>query len=147
MDKSYTGYPVINRPIYNSDIPVLRAAIDADIFHPKGTWTVDHFKGFSEVFEDSHGPVVFVLYGVESPRLRISTMWVTPEETHRNGRAIIFLVKTAAERARDVGFEELIFTTAHERLASFCKRALGFVSIGNNEYVLSTKVGDRVRTK
>ena len=138
---------MINRPIYNSDLATLQFAIDADAFHPKGTWTADHFKGFSEVFEDSHGPVVFVVYNPEGVRLRISTMWVTPAETHRNGRAIVFLVKSAAERARGSGFSELIFTTSYDRLAAFCMRVLGFVSIGDNEYILSTKVGEHVRSQ
>jgi len=126
-----------NRPIYNSDLPALQAAIDADKFHPQGTWSVEDFKGFSEVFEDSHGPVVFVVYNTEEGgRLRISTMWVAPDETHRNGRSIIFLVRLAADRAKAAGFKELIFTTTHDKLANFCMRALGFVSIGGNEYVL-----------
>lgn len=134
-----------NRPIYNSDIPTLQAAIDADKFHP-GKWKVDDFKGFSEVIEDSHGAVVFVVYQPEGDRLRISTMWVTPDQEHRNGRSIIFLVRSAASRAAEAGFKELIFTTTYEKLATFCMRALGFVSIGGDEYVLSiTKEGNDVR--
>jgi hypothetical protein len=126
-----------NRPIYDTDLPALQAAIDADTFHPKGTWKVNDFMGFSETFEDSHGPVVFVVYTPEpQSRLRISTMWCTPDEVHRNGRAIIFLVRSAAKRAADAGFNELIFSTTHDKLASFCERALGFVSVGNDEYVL-----------
>ena len=128
-----------NRPIYSSDLSILQAAIGADKFHP-GKWKVEDFKGFSEVFEDSHGPVVFVVYAPEAlGRLRISTMWVTPDEVHRNGRTIIFLVKSAAERAAAAGFKELIFTTTHDKLANFCMRALNFVSIGGDEYVLPVK--------
>lgn len=137
-----------SRPIYNSDLPLLQAAIDADRFHP-GKWKVDDFKVFSEVFEDSHGPIVFVVYnpeGAEVKRLRISTMWVTPDEAHRNGRAIIFLVKSAAQRAAAAGFEELIFNTTHEPLARFCTRALNFASIGGGEYVLSIEGNKNVRT-
>jgi hypothetical protein len=128
-----------NRPILNEDIPLLQASIDADKFHLPGTWKVEDFKGFSEIFEDSRGPVVFVNYSPEEKRLRISTMWVTPDETHRNGRAIIFLVKSAAQRAAAAGFEELIFTTHYDKLANFCTRALGFVSVGEGEYVLPLK--------
>ena len=128
-----------SRSILNEDLPVLKAAIAADKFHPPGTWTVEHFRGFSEVFEDSRGPVVFVVYTPEEKRLRISTMWVTPDETHRNGRAIIFLVRAAMKRAGEVGFEELIFNTTHDRLAKFCICALGFASIGGDEYTLATK--------
>ena len=127
-----------SRPVFTSDIPALRAAIDADKFHPKGTWTVEHFRGLSEVFEDSRGPVVFVLYGPEfGGRLRISTMWCTPDESQRNGRAIIFLVRSAAERAHTTGFKELIFTTKHDKLRDFCIKALGFAGIGDDEYVLA----------
>lgn len=125
-----------NRPIYNSDLPALEAAIAADKFHLPGTWKVNDFAGFSEVFEDSHGPVVFVVYAKEGNRLRISTMWTAPDETHRNGRAIIFLVRSAAERAKSAGFKELIFTTTHDKLANFCRKVLGFTSIGGNEYIL-----------
>ncbi|PWT75531.1 MAG: hypothetical protein C5B59_08615 [Bacteroidetes bacterium] len=137
-----------NRPIYNSDIPVLQAAIEADKFHP-GEWKVEDFRGFSEVFEDTHGPVVFVVYGPEGAevkRLRISTMWVTPDESHRNGRCIVFLVKLAAERARSAGFEELIFKTTHPPLAKFCTRILNFVPIENDEYVLPLERKDEANT-
>jgi hypothetical protein len=127
-----------SRPVFTSDIPTLQAAIDADKFHPAGTWTVEHFRGFSEVFEDSRGIVVFVLYGPEPKgRLRISTMWCTPDENHRNGRAIIFLVRSAAERAHAAGFKELIFTTKHDKLRDFCIKALGFVGVGEDEYTLA----------
>lgn len=134
-----------NRPIYSTDLPTLQAAIDADKFHP-GKWKVDDFKGFSEVFEDSQGPAVFALYGPEDARLRISTMWVTPDENFRNARAIVFLVNSAAERARTAGFNELIFTTTHEPLARFCVRVMKFVSIGGDEYILPLKEGTDVRT-
>jgi len=135
-----------NRPIYNTDIPILQKAIDDDTFHP-GRWKVEDFKGFSELFEDSHGPIVFVVYGKEGERLRISTMWTTPDDSHRNGRAIIFLVRSAASRAASSGFKELIFTTTHNKLANFCTKALGFEGIGDDEYVLSlTKVGNDVRS-
>lgn len=130
-----------SRPIYNDDLSTLQAAIDADKFHLPGTWKIEDFRGFSEVFEDSHGIVVFVLYGPEGSRLRISTMWVTPDESHRNGRAIIFLVRSAAERARAAGFKELIFTTTHDRLRDFCCKALGFVAAGDNQYTLSLERG------
>jgi hypothetical protein len=125
-----------NRPIYTDDLPILRAAIENDKFHP-GQWKVEDFRGTSEVFEDSHGIVVFVRYETEpAGKLRISTMWVTPDEVHRNGRAIVFLVHRAAERAAAVGFKQLIFTTTHSPLAIFCTRVLKFRAIENNEYVL-----------
>lgn len=131
-----------NRPIYTSDLPTLKMAIENDKFHP-GQWKVEDFRGFSEVIEDQHGIVVFSLYGPEPlGRLRISTMWVTPDEVHRNGRAIVFLVRSAAERASAAGFKELIFTTTHPPLANFCMRVLKFASIGDDQYVLSiAKVG------
>jgi hypothetical protein len=125
-----------NRPIYTDDLPVLKAAIENDKFHP-GQWKVEDFRGTSEVFEDLRGIVVFVHYDPEpEARLRISTMWVTPDETHRNGRAIVFLVHNAAERAAVVGFKQLIFTTTHPPLANFCCKVLKFRAIENNEYVL-----------
>lgn len=130
-----------NRPIYVTDISALQKAIDDDKFHP-GQWKIEDFRGFSELFEDSHGTVVFVFYGAEGARLRISTMWVTPEEAHRNARAIIFLVNAAAKRAREAGFGELIFTTTHEPLAKFCMKVMKFVSIGEGEYVLPLKAGN-----
>lgn len=137
-----------SRPIYNTDIATLQRAIDGDKFHP-GEWTVEDFKGFSEVFEDSYGSIVFVVYREESEKqLRISTMWVTPDETNRNGRAIIFLVRSAAERAAAAGYRELIFTTTYAKLANFCMKVLNFVSIGGDEYVLPvTKEGSDVRTE
>lgn len=132
------------RPIYTTDILTLQKAINDDKFHP-GKWKVEDFKGFSEVFEDSQGPVVFVVYGAEGVRLRISTMWVTPDETHRNGRAIVFLVNSAAQRARHASFSELIFTTTHAPLARFCIKVMKFVSVGGDEYILPLKEGTDVR--
>lgn len=133
------------RPIYTEDLPILQKAIDDDKFHP-GQWKLSDFEGFSEVFEDTYGPVVFVVYGLEDGgRLRISTMWVTPDEAYRNARAIVFLVNAAAQRARDAGFRELIFTTTHEPLARFCVRIMKFVSIGGDEFVLPLKEGTNVR--
>lgn len=126
-----------SRPIYNTDIPALRAAIDADIFHPKGTWEVEHFRGFAELFEDTHGVVVFTRYEPEAAqRLRIMTVWTDPENKGRNARAIVFLVRAAAERAAGAGFKELIFFTEHPPLANFCSKVLGFTGIGDNQYVL-----------
>jgi hypothetical protein len=125
-----------NRPIYTTDLVALRAAIEADKFHP-GEWKVEDFRGASEVFEDSHGIVVFVHYDPEPfARLRISTMWVTPDEAHRNGRALVFIARAAAERAAAVGFKQLIFTTTHPPLVNFCCKVLKFRAIENNEYVL-----------
>jgi hypothetical protein len=127
---------MINRPIYTDDLPVLKAAIEADKFHP-GEWKVEDFRGTSEVFEDSRGVIVFVHYDPEPlARLRISTMWVTPDEVHRNARAIIFLVRSAAERAAMSGFKQLIFTTTHDKLSNFCTKVLKFRAIDSDEYVL-----------
>jgi hypothetical protein len=127
---------VHSRSIMSDDLPVLQAAIDDDKFHP-GQWKVEDFRGFSELFEDGNGIIVFVLYTPEAyARLRISTMWVDPDDTHRNGKTIIFLVMSAAERAAKSGFKELIFTTTHDKLANFCIQALKFRPIGDNQYVL-----------
>jgi hypothetical protein len=125
-----------NRPIYTTDLPMLKAVIEASKFHP-GEWKPEDFQGFSEIFEDSRGIVVFVHYNSEPQnKLRISTVWVTPDDKHRNARAIVFLVRSAAERAAPSGFKQLIFTTTHPPLANFCTKVLGFRSIENNEYVL-----------
>jgi len=132
------------RPIYTTDLSALKAAIDADIFHPKGTWEVEHFRGFVELFEDSHGIIVFTRYEPEAPqRLRIMTVWADPENKHRNARAIVFLVRAVASRAAGAGFKELIFMTKHPPLANFCNRVLGFTGISDDQYVLKLKEGDR----
>ena len=137
-----------NRPIYNTDLTALKKAIEEDKFHP-GEWRLEHFSGFSECIEDAKGVVVFAHYDPEpGERLRISTLWTAPDEHYRNGRSIIFLVRSAAARAREVGFKELIFKTTHPPLARFCMRMLDFESIGENEYVLPiTKEGSDVRTQ
>jgi len=128
------------RPIYTTDISALQQAIDADIFHPKGTWQVEHFRGFAELFEDAHGTIVFTRYEPEAPqRLRIMTVWTAPNDKHRNARAIVFLVKAVASRAAGAGFKELIFMTKHPPLAHFCSKVLGFVGIGDDQYVLKLK--------
>ena len=124
------------RPIYTTDISALQQAIDADIFHPKGTWQVEHFRGFAELFEDAHGTIVFTRYEPEAPqRLRIMTVWTAPNDKHRNARAIVFLVRAVASRAAGAGFKELVFTTKHPPLANFCCKVLGFKSIGQDQYV------------
>jgi hypothetical protein len=132
-----------SRSILTTDLPVLQAAIDADLFHP-GKWKVEDFRGFSELYEDDDGVIVFCVYAPEpQSRLRISTMWVKPNSTNRNGRAIIFLVAEAAKRAWAAGFKELIFTTAHDKLANFCCRVLKFKAIGNDEFILDIQKESR----
>lgn len=126
-----------NRPIYVKDVPTLQAAIDADKFHP-GEWKIEDFMGFSELFEDGKGPIVFVNYRPESPGLRIGTIWVS-EDTHRNARAVVSIVRKASERARDCGFEELRFSTSYDKLANFCTRVLKFKNTHDNEYALRIK--------
>jgi hypothetical protein len=125
------------RPIYTKDIPVLQKAIDDDKFHP-GEWKVEDFRGFSEVFTNNDDvPIVFTHYTPEEGMsLRIETMWVSPDAPE-NARAIIFLVRSAAKRAQDSGFENLCFSTSHEKLANFCSKVFGFVHVGGGEYVLS----------
>ena len=127
-----------NRPILNTDIPTLQAAIDADTFHP-GQWKVDDFKGFSEVIEADNKAVVFVVYTPEGTSLRISTMWVNSLDNYRNARACMYICKEVSRRARDAGFYELRFNTKHDKLSNFCKRILKFVPVGNDEYALSLK--------
>jgi len=132
-----------SRDIYTSDLPVLRSAIDNDRFHP-GQWKVEDFAGFSELYEDDAGVVVFCLYGPEpDARLRVSTMFTNPDSTQRNARAIVFLVAEAAKRANAAGFKELIFTTTHDKLATFCCRVLKFKPIGNDQFVLDIQKESR----
>lgn len=124
------------RAILNDDLPALQAAIDADTFHPVGTWKVEHFSGFSEVIESNGVPAVFVHYvPEEGMSLRIETVWVD-SFAQGNARVIIYLVKNAAKRASEAGFVNLCFSTEHDKLAKFTTQVLGFKSIGGNEYVL-----------
>ena len=125
-----------SRDILTTDLPVLQAAIDGDKFHP-GEWKVEDFRGFSELYEDKAGIVVFCLYTpAPEDRLRIATMWVTPDDAHRNARAIVLLVNEAAKRASAAGFRELVFSSTAEKLSAFCCKILRFKAMGNNDFVL-----------
>ena len=126
-----------SRPLVAMDYAALQVAMDKDPFHP-GEWKVSHFEGqCAEVFEDLKGPVVYVLYtGHGETGLRISTVWNDSLDVHRNARAIVFLVRQTADRARQIGIKELVFSTTHAKLATFCSKVLGFTSKGGDEYGL-----------
>lgn len=140
---------ISHRPLVESDFPALQAAIDADTFHP-GQWEVSDFQGegiFSETFEDENGPIVFVQYSADSDtRLRICTMWTDSQNLKRNAPTIVYGITAAVERARAVGFDELIFSTDHSRLAKFMTTVVGFKHLYGNEYILPVKDNTHVRT-
>lgn len=130
------------RPFVQSDEVALQRAIDADTFHP-GEWKVDHFKQpgmVSQVIEDQHGPMAFVLFsgGRHEKSLRISCVWGNDRATTRNAKAIIFGIMSAAKLAREGGFEEIVIETKHDRLARFLLRTFAMSRYGH-DYVLNLK--------
>jgi hypothetical protein len=121
------------RPMTSDDLPALQEAIEKDAFHP-GEWAVGHFTDpqvASSVIGDSQGSVIFVRF---TKTLRISCAWTDPDDSGRNGRAVIAGLRNAVEQAVKSGYKEIIITTEHPPLAAFLKK-FGFVQQGT-EYLL-----------
>ncbi len=121
------------------DVPALQKAIDGDTFHP-GEWKAEHFLPPPEqppitasVIEDKNGPIAFVRY---TKTLRISCIWNDGGDNSRNARAIIFGINDAVKRARASGYNEIIITTNHPKLATFFERVLGMTK-SDGEYLLA----------
>jgi hypothetical protein len=133
---------ISSRKFLTTDLPKLQSAIDADSFHP-GLWKVEDFSeanAWYEVFEDQHGIIVFVKYTVDShTRIRIHTVWADFNDSHRNARAIVIGINQMVQRLLGSQFEELIFSTEHDKLAAFCTNVLGFDKINENEYTKKVK--------
>lgn len=119
------------RALTSRDIPALQAAIDADPFHPAGTWKVTHFTSptvYSEVVEDADGAVIFAAYERESETaMRLSCMWVNGHDTRRNAKAIIFGIQSLVQKARASGYQEIVTESEYAPLRAFLGKVLGFV--------------------
>lgn len=125
------------RNFFDSDIPALQSAIDADKFH-KGEWKVEHFQipdTTVRVIEDSKGPITFVLYTNSEDFLRISCVWVDGDDAPRNARAIIYGIHNALEMARDNSFKGIVIQTRHSKLAEFFTRVMKMEQ-RSDEYLL-----------
>lgn len=133
------------RPLVDTDLPALEAAIPRDSFHPE-EWTLADFVHDPEsedsrartpkyvtVIEDSKGPVAFVRY---TKTLRICCVWNDDKDTSRNARAIIRGLHDAAQKARDSGFTEIIIQTDHDKLAKFFTDVLG-IKKSDGEFILT----------
>lgn len=119
------------------DIPALQKAIDADTFHP-GEWKVWHFQipfTVTKVFEDSQGPVIFILYTNDDKRLRISCVWADANDTRRNARAVFYTLRDAAQLARERGDTSVVVETEYPKLADFLTKVFKMERCGN-DYVL-----------
>ena len=125
---------VVIRNFTEADVPALRKAIDADTFHP-GEWQVEHFVPpvTTTVIEDSNGPIAFVRY---TKTLRISCVWNDGADISRNAKAIIQGLTDAVQKARASGYNEIIITTRHQRLADFFTRIMKMNRSGD-EYILA----------
>jgi hypothetical protein len=128
------------RPFVPEDEEALQRAIDADSFHP-GEWKADYFKQpgmMTQVIEDSHGPMAFVLFsgGRHDKSLRISCVWGNDRANTRNAKAIIFGIMSAAKQARRGGFTEIVIETKHDKLARFLVRSFGMTRDGD-DYILN----------
>jgi hypothetical protein len=129
---------ITTRVLTEQDHPALQEAITRDNFHP-GEWKVDDFIHTPEspkvctVIEDAHGPIAFVRF---TKSLRIACVWNDAADNQRNGRAIIFGIRDAVKLARANGFNEIIITTDHDKLATFFTQVMKMKKSGS-EFILA----------
>ena len=95
-----------------------------DEFH-KGT-TPEFFTAYGtvcNVYEDERGPICYVR---GSKALRLELHFADNSDSERNADALRNGVAGLAQKARENGFLEIIFTTNNPTLAAFAKDEFGF---------------------
>ena len=120
-----------SRPLESRDFPMLQQALDRDKFphSDAGYYTLN--GSYSEVYEDSSGPVGVLRY---SKALRLVAVFNDNDKSLQNAKTVIKMVTDAVNRAKSNGFTEVIFNTQSETLANFCTQKLGFFE-SKGEYV------------
>jgi len=115
---------VRDRSLQPSDLPLLAESLSSDAFH-KGT-TPEFFSQYGtvcNVYEDDKGPICYVR---GSKALRLELHFADNYDAERNTDALRNGVATLAQKARENGFLEIVFTTNNPALAAFAKDVFGF---------------------
>lgn len=111
-----------NRPLAAEDFIELKAAMEANTFHP-GQNPAKYADGNAFVYEDEQGIVGFLHY---TKVLRLRTTWVDNGDRTRNGPSIFEAINETVKLAKANGYTEVIFQTDNEALGKFCTNKLGF---------------------
>lgn len=121
---------ITNRPLTQSDLPMLQKALDQDEFDHANVDNYTMDGSYSEVYGDESGPIAVLRY---TKTLRLVGVWCNNKDFRRNALATIKALEDATAKAKASGFTDIIFTTESPTLARFCKR-LGFKESGG-QYV------------
>ena len=116
---------VTDRWIEPSDITLLEISLAKDEHHKETTPDFFYAPGsVTKVYEDETGPVLFAR---GSKALRLDLQYVDNEDTKRNMRVMLDGFPALAKKAKESGFNELIFNTNSPLMRKFCIKRFGFV--------------------
>lgn len=122
---------VTDRMIEPSDLPLLAESLAHDAYHK--TTTPEFFTQpgtVAKVYEDKDGPIL-VVRGAKA--LRLDLQYLNNDDTKRNLTAMMDGFDGLVKKARENGFQEVLFTTNNPLLKKFCMRRFGFVEVDGCE--------------
>jgi hypothetical protein len=113
-----------DRLIHSGDLPILAESLARDEFHKATTPEFFMEPGtICKVYEDEVGPICFVR---GSKALRLDIQYADNNDTVRNKEAMLWGFDKLIEKARENGFNEVIFCTNSKLLSRFCRHNFGF---------------------
>jgi hypothetical protein len=122
---------VTNRYLEYADLPLLKESLEKDEHH-KNT-PVEFFyelNTVASVYEDEDGIVLFVrgeALLIENYKvLKLDIQFVDNNNARRNMRCMLEGFPILAEKAKQNGFEIVVFFSDVDILKRFCKKHLGF---------------------
>lgn len=124
------------RPVNPADKSVLAAWIANDPVHA-GVMTPDFFMDDKDaqclVFEDASGPAMYIRLDPASPT-KVRAYVQFPDSRH-NAISLTRAFQIVKDTLKKAGFNQLVFDSVSPSLIRFCKRRLGFVAAGGNDYL------------
>lgn len=122
---------VTDRFIEAGDMPALALSLAKDEHH-KGT-EPEFFTQIGtvcKVYSDEQGPICFVR-GTKA--LRLDIQYADNDDVKRNMKAMLEGFDKLAEKAKENGFTEVVFTTNSNVLKRFCEKYFGFEAVSGHE--------------
>jgi hypothetical protein len=112
-----------------SDLPMLAVSLARDEHHKDTQPEFFLAPGtVAKVYEDEQGPILIVR---GSKALRLDLQYIDNNDTRRNLTAMLGGFDGLVTKAKENGFQEVIFNTNSPLLETFCIRRFGFVKSGN----------------
>lgn len=119
---------ITDRYLELEDLDLLSLSLAGDDYHVGTTPEFFTEEGTAcKVYQDEKGLICFVK---GSPVLRLDIQWINNAD-RRNARVMMECFPELAERAKENGFKEIVFTSNVELLRRFCIKRLGFTACGD----------------